>query len=609
VKGEKKEVVVHNTAHHMAATITQSSQHHHQYYNGMSQSPHSDASPAYMDSFNDGWRNALKVHGHAHGHGGTTAAISSPFSSTTATGYTNTTNTSNMGLMRTDVFPFMSSDADCSPRSSSSLSSAISSTTGLVSSTQPMVSPSSYLGYGTTQISTTTTGTSQVGLDISDADTSSDGHLDFSSAFAPSPAVLPSSSEWSITNNANANNGSNGNTTTGVELPSQSLLSMHREDSLIGKSIGFEALSSEIDAAPAPSTSTSVKTPSSFELFGNAPYAFDVAPQPVTSTSSSTSVNEFGSLNFDLTFPGLGDIIGAIPTTTPSTTIISSSTSVADSDMEPDASSVTDVDADVASDAWSVSSGPSSPVMPTSPITRMVRNSPLLTSMPAVSSTSLVNPNAALALRPGPYTRGRAAALAAPAAPRELKPVPVARGPHAGLLGGGEMASVGIYTKDDRWRKIERLREKRRARIVVKSSGGQYACRKSFADRRPRIGGRFVKMDDETKRYLSLTKPGASTPANIPTPAALRAYAAQQQQSAATAASAVPTANNNQYNSQLAVAAQAASIASPMMPLFGSNTTSLPPAPSWPAAAVNTTSGHWYGYPNVSSPSASMVSA
>jgi len=106
--------------------------------------------------------------------------------------------------------------------------------------------------------------------------------------------------------------------------------------------------------------------------------------------------------------------------------------------------------------------------------------------------------------------------------------VPVARGVGAGILGGGVMASVGIYTTEERKRKIERLREKRRARIAlqVKSTGGQYACRKSFADRRPRVGGRFVKMDDETKRYLSLTKPGVKPPADLTPPPALIAYAA-----------------------------------------------------------------------------------
>lgn len=574
------------TIAHMAATIQSSGyQHHNNYYesrgtigsfgrtsNGWSVGPAANQSTSghSVDAFA-----TLK---QVNANGGTTAAISSTFGST---GYGNNSN-----MMRTDVFPFLSLADDCSPSAHTSVTSMVSS-----SSLSSPLSPSSFLYHsgGTTQIGASTTGTT--GLDLSDTN---DSHLDYSSSFA---APIEWSTTTSTTSAAN-------NNTTGIELPSS--LTMHREDSLIGKSIGFEAFSSEIDAAPAPTPSSSVKTPGqSPQLFGTTvPYAFDVAPASAASPSvaSAAAMNDFGSLNFDFTFPGLGDIIGAIPTTVQqtSTSVVSSGASVgsADSDMEPDASSITDVDA--VSDAWSVSSGPASPMYPHSPITRMTR-SPMMTSSVASAAAigAMSNPNATLALRPGPYTRGRAAALAAPSAPRELKPVPVARGPHAGLLGGGEMATVGIYTKDDRWRKIERLREKRRARIVVKSSGGQYACRKSFADRRPRIGGRFVKMDDETKRYLSLTKPGVTAPANIAPPPALRAYAAVQ-------ATQHVGDNVDEYHSQLAVAAHAASQSTATMPLFGHSIATLPPAPSWPAAAVNTTS-QWYNYPNIPSPT--LVSA
>lgn len=547
----------------MAATIIQTPTHayHNHISNSMnmnmsspSMSPMSSHQSSFMDAFNDGWRNALKV----HGAGGTTAAIASAFGNNTSqsassTGYTNTTSGAGMGMVRTDVFPqFDNSSADCSPLSTTNNNSGGVGGVGGVGalSTNGSTSPtSSYLNGGYTS-GTTQMGTS--GMDITG---------DFSTS---SPAV------WSSTTA-----GAGASSTTGIELPPMSSLKMRRDDSLLGRSIGFEAFAAEIDAAPSAAVMTpqQAKTPLSSDLFSTAPLAFDVAPVPPTP-------NPEGALNFDLTFPGFGDIIGAIPTThnsSSSSHIPSSSESV---DDEPDASSVTDVDAD----SWSVSDGPSSPIhAPLSPISRMVHVAP-------IAPGAAVNPNASLALRPGPYTRGRAAALAAPAAPRELKPVPVARGPHAGLLGGGEMASVGIYTKDDRWRKIERLREKRRARIVVKSTGGQYACRKSFADRRPRIGGRFVKMDDETKKYLSATKPGAAHPASMPQPAALRQYQ-QQQHAAAIAAAAVATGGS----AQLAVAAHAAAHASPMAPLFGSSSMALPPAPSWPAAPVNATaSSMWY---------------
>lgn len=51
---------------------------------------------------------------------------------------------------------------------------------------------------------------------------------------------------------------------------------------------------------------------------------------------------------------------------------------------------------------------------------------------------------------------------------------------------------VGRYTKAERRRKIIRFQEKKQRRTWHKKI--LYACRKTFADQRPRVGGRFVKM-------------------------------------------------------------------------------------------------------------------
>jgi len=50
---------------------------------------------------------------------------------------------------------------------------------------------------------------------------------------------------------------------------------------------------------------------------------------------------------------------------------------------------------------------------------------------------------------------------------------------------------VGIYTKDERNAIISRFREKKKTRIWKKKI--RYTCRKSLADRRVRVKGRFVK--------------------------------------------------------------------------------------------------------------------
>lgn len=53
---------------------------------------------------------------------------------------------------------------------------------------------------------------------------------------------------------------------------------------------------------------------------------------------------------------------------------------------------------------------------------------------------------------------------------------------------------IGTYTRAERAAKIARYREKRARRKWTKKI--MYDCRKSFADNRPRVGGRFIKMKD-----------------------------------------------------------------------------------------------------------------
>lgn len=55
--------------------------------------------------------------------------------------------------------------------------------------------------------------------------------------------------------------------------------------------------------------------------------------------------------------------------------------------------------------------------------------------------------------------------------------------------------SIGIYTRAERRAKIERFKQKKNRRNFDKKI--LYACRKSFADSRPRIGGRFVARQDK----------------------------------------------------------------------------------------------------------------
>lgn len=56
---------------------------------------------------------------------------------------------------------------------------------------------------------------------------------------------------------------------------------------------------------------------------------------------------------------------------------------------------------------------------------------------------------------------------------------------------------IGTYTRAERAAKIARYREKRARRKWTKKI--MYDCRKSFADNRPRVGGRFIKMKEQPK--------------------------------------------------------------------------------------------------------------
>ena len=67
---------------------------------------------------------------------------------------------------------------------------------------------------------------------------------------------------------------------------------------------------------------------------------------------------------------------------------------------------------------------------------------------------------------------------------------------------------VGVYTRAERAAKIARYREKRVRRQWNKKI--MYNCRKSFADNRPRVGGRFIKM----KEPQQITQENISTSSN-----------------------------------------------------------------------------------------------
>merc|ERR1712196_273975 len=52
---------------------------------------------------------------------------------------------------------------------------------------------------------------------------------------------------------------------------------------------------------------------------------------------------------------------------------------------------------------------------------------------------------------------------------------------------------IGIYTLEERKKRLARFHEKRSRRIWRKKI--KYGCRKKLADNRPRVKGRFVKRD------------------------------------------------------------------------------------------------------------------
>lgn len=72
-----------------------------------------------------------------------------------------------------------------------------------------------------------------------------------------------------------------------------------------------------------------------------------------------------------------------------------------------------------------------------------------------------------------------------------------------------ENISVGSYTHGERQAKIQRYLEKRRRRVWSKKI--LYSCRKNFADKRPRVGGRFVKLrqDDPAPTTAAQAAAGA----------------------------------------------------------------------------------------------------
>lgn len=63
--------------------------------------------------------------------------------------------------------------------------------------------------------------------------------------------------------------------------------------------------------------------------------------------------------------------------------------------------------------------------------------------------------------------------------------------------------SIGEYTKAERRRKVDRFLEKRErwreANHISKTRTILYKVRKDFADVRPRVGGRFVKLSDKER--------------------------------------------------------------------------------------------------------------
>ena len=68
-------------------------------------------------------------------------------------------------------------------------------------------------------------------------------------------------------------------------------------------------------------------------------------------------------------------------------------------------------------------------------------------------------------------------------------------GPMNGVV-VGDGCRVGVYTREERQKRIERFREKKLKRIWRKQI--KYDCRKRLADTRPRVKGRFVSRAGDT---------------------------------------------------------------------------------------------------------------
>ncbi|KAL3833470.1 hypothetical protein ACJIZ3_008206 [Penstemon smallii] len=69
------------------------------------------------------------------------------------------------------------------------------------------------------------------------------------------------------------------------------------------------------------------------------------------------------------------------------------------------------------------------------------------------------------------------------------------------ISNGGSNFKVGKYSAEERKERIDRYRAKRGQRNFNRTI--KYACRKTLADNRPRIRGRFAR-NDEAERFLKL---------------------------------------------------------------------------------------------------------
>jgi hypothetical protein len=61
----------------------------------------------------------------------------------------------------------------------------------------------------------------------------------------------------------------------------------------------------------------------------------------------------------------------------------------------------------------------------------------------------------------------------------------------------GDTKRVGRFTLEERRQLLQRFQQKRTQRNFNKKI--KYACRKSLADKRPRVRGRFARNDDSTE--------------------------------------------------------------------------------------------------------------